>query len=455
MSNAEPAAPQPLTTLLLLLDLEREARQAASRQAMRYVAVNHTRRLFAFRQAAFLEVPAHGRPRLAAVSNLAEVERDAPYVRWLETVAEREVAGSRASEIHSVDPTTLTERLRKDWGEWSAPYALWCPLPMPGAASGQRPAAVLWLARDEPWQDGELVLLDRLADAFGHAWWAADGRRRAVSGRGRLRRLVPVLGLAAIAAALAVPVPSSTLAPAEVAAREPAIVAAPLDGVIERFLTRPNEPVREGQALLLYEETVPRSRFEIAKRALSAAEAELMTATQGAFADPQSKARLALLKTQVDLRRAELDYARDQLDRVTVKAERSGIAVFADVNDWIGRPVTVGERILSIADPERAEIDIRVPVADAIALEAGAQVRVFLNVDPLRPIAATVTEASYEPGVTQAGVLAFRVRAQLAEGQPVPRIGLRGTARIEGPPVPLVLYLFRRPLAALRQTIGY
>ena len=30
---------------------------------------------------------------------------------------------------------------------------------------------------------------------------------------------------------------------------------------------------------------------------------------------------------------------RDLLDRVTVKAERAGIAVFTDVNDWLGKPV--------------------------------------------------------------------------------------------------------------------
>ena len=35
------------------------------------------------------------------------------------------------------------------------------------------------------------------------------------------------------------------------------------------------------------------------------------------------------------------------------------------------------------------------------------------------------------------------------------RIGLRGTARIEGDEVPLFLYLFRRPIAVLRQAVGF
>ena len=35
-----------------------------------------------------------------------------------------------------------------------------------------------------------------------------------------------------------------------------------------------------------------------------------------------------------------------------------------------------------------------------------------------------------------------------------PRIGLRGTAKVYAKRVPLAVYLFRRPLAALRKTLG-
>ena len=51
-----------------------------------------------------------------------------------------------------------------------------------------------------------------------------------------------------------------------------------------------------------------------------------------------------------------------------------------------------------------------------------------------------------------------RVKAALepagTPGQAPPRIGLRGTAKILGDRVPLALYLFRRPLALLRQSLG-
>jgi len=451
MSSGEAGSVPP--ALLALLELHHEARRAEAPDALRYLCVNRTRGLVAYRQAALLTLTSGGRRRLEAVSNLSEVSRDAPFTRWLEAAARGIDAEPDVDKVHPIDRAALPATVEGDWAEWSAAHAVWCPLPAPGAAPGDRPPAVLWLAREESWTDGELVLLDRLGEGYGHAWWALNGGRRPTGGF--RRRLFGALIAAGIAGGAAWPVPLSAVAPAEVTADNPMIVAAPIDGVIERFMIRPNEPVREGQPLFRFDETTPRGRYEVAQRTLTAARAELMTAGQGAFADPQSKAKLAQLKAQVDLREAEANYARDLLDRVVVRAERSGVAVFADENDWLGRPVSVGERVMALADPERVRVEIRVPVGDAVAMDVGARVRLFLNVDPLHPVRARVTRSAYEPTPSAAGVLSFRVFAEIDPGETPPRLGLRGTARIEGEPVPLGLLLFRRPLAAARQTIGF
>jgi hypothetical protein len=52
-------------------------------------------------------------------------------------------------------------------------------------------------------------------------------------------------------------------------------------------------------------------------------------------------------------------------------------------------------------------------------------------------------------------VLGYRLKASFADGTRIPRIGLRGTAKIYGEQVSLFYYLMRRPLAALRQLIGF
>lgn len=470
---APQAAPQPVNGLLMLLELQRQAWRQATAPELRYHIVNQTRRLIAYRQAAFLTLADRGRPTLEAVSNIAVLEPNAPFAQWLEQAVRAVATGSQADAVHVVDPAALPAEVRGAWGEWGPAQVLWCPLrkpepqreppreALPGAPAESRdkaapPLAGLWLGRDEPWTDGEILLLSHLAEGYGHAWWALSGKR--AKRRGLRRTLLPLLVLLALAGTLAIPVPMSTLAPAEIQTSNPVIVAAPLDGVIERFHVQPNQAVAAGQPLFSFDSTVLRSRFEVARKGLTQAEAELLTASQAAFADPQTKARVAQLRAQVELRRAELALARDLLDRVTVKAERAGIAVFTDVNDWLGKPLSVGERVLTLADPQAPEIDIMVPVGDALVLEPGSPVELFLNVDPLHPLRARLTHASYEAGLSAAGVLSYRVKAALEPGQTPgeapPRIGLRGTAKILGDRVPLALYLFRRPLALLRQSLG-
>ncbi|BAI76892.1 hypothetical protein AZL_f01320 (plasmid) [Azospirillum sp. B510] len=462
-------AAQPVNGLLMLLELQRQAWRQGTAPELRYHIVNQTRRLISYRQAAFLTVDGRGRPALEAVSNIAVLEPNAPFAQWLEAAARAVAAGTQANAVHVVDPATLPVGVRGAWGEWGPAQVLWCPLRKPEAprdalsdapAAGMDkvgpPLAGLWLGRDEPWTDGEILLLGHLTEGYGHAWWALSGRR--AKRHGLRRAALPLLVLLAVAGALAIPVPMSTLAPAEIQTSNPVIVAAPLDGVIERFHVQPNEAVAAGQPLFSFESTVLRSRFEVARKGLTQAEAELLTASQAAFADPQTKARIAQLRAQVELRRAEMALARDLLDRVTVKAERPGIAVFTDVNDWLGKPLSVGERVLTLADPQAPEIDIMVPVGDALVLEPGSPVELFLNVDPLHPLQARLTHASYEAGLSAAGVLSYRVKAALEPGrnpgEAPPRIGLRGTAKILGDRVPLALYLFRRPLALLRQSLG-
>ena len=96
---------------------------------------------------------------------------------------------------------------------------------------------------------------------------------------------------------------------------------------------------------------------------------------------------------------------------------------------------------------------VELPVGDAIALEPGAEVALFLDSDPLHRYRATLQRAAYEAQPTPAGQLAYRLDAGFEETPP--RIGLRGTAKLFGQRAPLAVYLLRRPLAALRQSVGF
>lgn len=431
------------------LQLESAARRADSREALRYTIVNDTRRLLPFRQAALVLGDEGDSFRVEAVSGVAVLDDDAPYLRWLTRVATRLGGSAQAGAVYPAAADLLPEPERTEWSEWCPPHAVWCPLKTrDGVLFG-----ALWLVREEPWQQSEAVLLERLAEGYAHAWLALVGRRRRTrrSVRQRMALAVPLLLLIT----LALPVTQSALAPAEVVAVEPLVVSAPLDGVIARFYVRPNQPVNKGDRLLAFDDTNLRSQVAVSTRTLGVAQAELRQVSQGAMIDRREAGKVALIESQVRLRQVELDFARSLLDRVEVTAEQAGVAVFTDENDWIGRPVATGQRILQLADPGRTELRISLPVRDAIALNPGAPVELFLDVDPLAALPAKLISASYEAEMTPAGVLSYRVRAAFPPGFPPPRIGLQGVANIQGQRVPLALYLFRRPLATLRQTFGF
>jgi hypothetical protein len=162
-----------------------------------------------------------------------------------------------------------------------------------------------------------------------------------------------------------------------------------------------------------------------------------------------------VLQARLEQQRAETGYLRDLLARIELRAARDGIAVFDDPNEWLGRPVTTGERILLVADPARVALEIRLPVADAIRLEPGAEVRLFLNTDPGAPVPAVLEQAGYRAQPGPDGVLGFRLKAQFPAGAAPLRIGLKGTAKLYGEQVTLAQYLLRKPISALRTWLGY
>ena len=342
--------------------------------------------------------------------------------------------------------------LAEDWSEWLPAHALLVPLP-----AGGEPHGALLLARDLPWQEGDRRLVAEIADAYGHAWAALDGHRRQGLWRALLHRdrrwAVAIAVL--VFAAMWIPVRQSVLAPAEIVPLEPTVVRAPLDGVVERIVVEPNQEVAPGQLLLTLDPTQIRNRLDVARKGRDVADAEYRQAAQQAAFDEKSRQQLAILRGRAEQRQADVTYYESLLARIEVKAERAGHAVFDDPNGWTGRPVRIGERILTIADPAKAEIEVRLPVADAINLEPGAEVALFLNIAPERRIEATLRYASYEASIGPDGALSYRLKATLAGSAPPPRIGLKGTAEIYGQKVTLFYYLMRRPLAALRQFTGF
>jgi hypothetical protein len=438
--------------LSTLVQLGKRARHAATAQELAFVMVNETNVLVPYRQAVLWRREAKGRGQVVAISGSAVVERNAPITLWLNRALARLDPGPTEAP-RPVGPADLSGALGEEWAEWLPAHALWVPL----AVDSTHVLGGLLLARDQPWSDGERHIAGELADSLAHAWAGfLGGRRRSLVSRiWSGRRFLKLALAAAVIGSMFVPITLSALAPAEVVPFKPTIVRAPLEGVVDHFTVEPNAPVRQGETLLELDPRTIQNKLDVAGKALAVAEAEYRQAAQEALFDDKSRAKLTVLKARADQRRTDVSYAQSLLDRIHVTAGRDGLALFDEPNDWIGRPVTIGEKLLEIADPTQGELEIWLPIADAITLKPGAEVEFFLNISPGSPLHATLRQTSYAATLSPANLLGYRLKATIDDAGGMPRIGLRGTAKIYGEKVTLFYYLARRPLAAARQFLGW
>lgn len=459
-------APVPGTAVLALLDLARQARQAESVRELAFIAVNDTHRLAPYRQAA-LWLDGAG---VHSLSGVVQVEANVPYVLWLDKVCRR-LADDKVP-VRRLATADLPEPLAAEWAEWLPACGLWLALPS-GREAETPPEGGLLFARDLPWTDHEIALLGEWVDTWRHAWaalrrpsygsWRAQmggwgrgdkgWRGRGQEGRPWWRKPVFLWTLAVLALAF-VPVRLTVLAPGELVPAHPAVIRAPLDGVIDTFHVQPNQWVKKDQPLFGFDEALIQARLAVTRQALGTAEAEYRQTAQQALNEARYKAQLALLTGKIAERRAEAAFVEVQLARAQVLAPRDGVALFDDPSEWLGRPVTVGERIMRIATPGDVEVEAWVPVADAIPLAPAAQVSLHLNASPLSPVAARVRYLAHDAVERPDGGYAYRLRASLtaATGH---RVGLKGTARLHGRWVPLAYWVLRRPLASVRAFLGW
>lgn len=437
----------PADALQGLLHLQQRAQACGNVAELGFVIANETLAVAEYRQALVFDIGNDGRFRLITASGLASVSENSPFVVWVTRF-------SRTFPIdagcHSLTFSEAPDEFREGWQEWLPDCLLVAPLHDP---AGMLVGAAVY-AREAPWTAAETAILERLHKSYGYCF-AAMGWRRSGGVAARLlrQRYAPWLALAALVVML-LPVRLSALAPAEVIALNAIAVASPLDGVVSGVAVLPNAPVKAGDLLFSMDDTALSSRREVAQKALMIARAEALTAEQRAFDDVKSKGQLAAAAGSVREKEAELAAVNAMLARVAVRAERDGIAIFADPNDWVGRPVQTGERVMQIADPSDAGVLVWLPVADALNLEKGAQIKLFLHTQPLSPVDARLLQTSYQATLSPDGIAAYRLRGQFETGAAKPRIGLRGTARISGEWSVLGYYVLRRPIAVLREWTG-
>ncbi len=448
---SDPAALGPITQYV---ELEIEARSCETADKLRFAIVNATRKLIAFDLAFLVEPGQIDGWTITRASSVSKVDRSASLPRaieeWLAHPKHAELMKKGEARRVALNEDAKAWQLRGE--PFLQPHAIWLPIK---GRTGRVLAAFIAL-RKEPWLAQDLALLVPLAGAYGHAFEALLPSGDTTMNRAKKymsKRAIALASTAAISLAMFLPTTLSALAPAEIVASAPVLVTAPLDGVVGEITAQPGTWVEKETVIVRFVDVKQRNDYEVANRNTAVAEARYFKNVQTATANQKDMEELSIAKAELDVATAEFEFAEEMLERSEIKAAKSGVLIYSAKSDWIGKPVSTGERLMEIGDPAKSEIRIELPVSDALALEEGGPVQLFLDGDPLRPISGSINRISYRPVLSAEQLLVFRVFAKFDSSE-IHRIGNRGIARVNGTKVPVWFYLLRRPIAAVRQWLG-
>lgn len=456
----------PMPGWLILLNLAKQLRGLKSQREAGFLLANETRQLVDFRQSA-LWINHEG---IYTLSGVVQIEANVPYVQWVSGVLKhlysRSPVGAGQSldlpkgvdiSAHTFNALDLPDVLASDWASWWPANAVWVEF---GTGS-------VIFVRDRVWLDSELSFLKEWLEIWRHEFsrgskprlkspfrWMKSFKGDAASSQVISWWQQPKVWMAFfLAGALFFPVRLTVMASGELTPANPAVIRAPLDGVIDAFNVSPNQIVKKDQLLFGFDAFLTKSRLDVARQALTTATAEYRQTVQRAMQDVNARNQLSVLTGKIEEKRAEVDFLSGQLERTQVLAPQAGFVLMDEPSEWIGRPVTVGERILRIASPDDIEIEAWLALSDAITLAEGSDLNLFLNANPLRPVKARIRYVAHDAVQRPDGVFAYRVRAVLTENTDH-RVGLKGTAKIYGNKVPLVYWMLRRPFASARAYLG-
>lgn len=447
-------SPSRQVELEALVRVERDARKTTELSQLAFLIANDTHNVVPYYQCIVWRLNSKGAVDVIAVSGVTALDRTTTALRDVRKIVRAVAREHRDGDPVCVDAAKLDSSRRKLWKQYFPRYARWQPLKgEDGAVTGG-----LLITRETDFTANEMDLVDTLSEGYARQWqWLGTRSFRRRIAPGFKRR--SILGLATLGAilllGLIIRVPAAFVGQSQIIAMDPLLVSAPVEGVIEKFLVRPNESVAKGAVLVKLRDTELRNDLAVAEKSLMVAIADHERARQRALTDQREAPEVELFRLTVEQRQAEVDFARARLARINIVAPEDGVALFSDPQSLVGKPLAMGERIMTVADPSRVRVQVWAPMDTMTSIEPGAKVRFFLQSSPGTARYATLETTSFEPEMSPNGLLAHRLEAVLDADEQTPRLGATGSARVYAKKVSLIWYVLRRPLARVWQFIGF
>ncbi|MFN4173978.1 MAG: efflux RND transporter periplasmic adaptor subunit [Parachlamydiaceae bacterium] len=301
------------------------------------------------------------------------------------------------------------------------------------------------------WQYDEVEIMNFLAQNYSAAWskFARSDRFKQL-----FNKPVRVAAVICAISLLFVQIPLRIVAPCEIVAKNPMLITAPLEGIIEEVKVEPGQSVKKGDLLFSYDKKIPLEELKVAQRQLNVAEADAKRANSLAFREKKALGEYAILALKLKKERTLYDLARYKASQLNVYAPEDGIVMLKNKDEWRGNPTQIGEKIMMIGDPNDTEVKIWIPESDNINLDLGADVKVILNAEPGSSYKAKLSYIAPYISFNEKNMPSFVAEADWQAPPSEVKIGLKGTAILYSENVSLFYYIIRHPLTYIRTLLG-
>lgn len=262
-------------------------------------------------------------------------------------------------------------------------------------------------------------------------------KRKFMALRKSRRVLYTSLMAAGLLFLVACPLPLRVDGDAVVAPGRRAMVQPEVEGVIRKVFVHEGEIVKQGQVLAEMESWNARTNLAEVQ---SKYESSLLRMNRALASNDGSAAGVE--RVQADFWKAEVDRARQAMERVQLRAPIDGIVATAHIENFAGRKMQQGEAFGEVVDTSSAVVDIGISDVDAGLLKIGQAASIKLNSYPTRIFHGTVTIVSPKAEmVHEASIFFARVAVPNADGNI--RSGMEGRGKVKSGWSPAGYVLFR------------
>lgn len=454
--------PPNLEGLATLLVLQDQLKNISTLKEFGYFVTNETHRLIHYNTAYLWKKGEITKFQLLDQSEIAEIDIQSPTSQWVQELIKEILKLDNATKIKALnftkndsDPEAgpydrIDEDTMLNWQESLPRYVLWDPF----LDSSDEITGGLILFRETPFSEQEIKMFQWLAKNYQYTWLVLTKSK--FTSFQKWIRSKPYLKFLSLVFLLCMifPIHMSVTTSATVESSTPSPINSPIPGIIKEFLVKPGDTVKAGQLLMVIDKSDLTKSIAVNQKKVLLTQAKLRSANNQGYDKPEIRDQIPILEAELAVDQSELEYTQSLLAKTDITSPIEGIAVFDSKEDWIGQPIQAGETIMTIEDPKQVQLKITLPVPDIIDIDVGAKGKFYVY-GQLTEFPVILTSFSYNAKMTPNKVLAYEFIAKFVDPSTAPRIGSQGNVRLYGNYVPVVYFLLRRPLQALRQTFGF